>query len=98
MIMLKRRFTVNILSEFKNAFTASKSVSGNTINNLYYLVCKGRSNFLLRTSNKKRAKNEKKKEIELIEDDEYAREVQFLSEISDLESKIKEYKLFKLRM
>ena len=44
----------------------------------------------------KRAKYEETKEIEIYENEEYIKEVQYLAEISDLESKIKEYKAMQI--
>ena len=96
LIVLKRRFTVDVLPEFKAALLSSNSVSGSIYFSLSLLVSKGRSNFLLRSPKRKRGKYEEIKEVELIENDEYIKEVQYLAEISDLQSKIKEYKALQI--
>ena len=44
----------------------------------------------------KRAKYEETKEVEIYENEEYIKEMQYLAEISDLESKIKEYKAMQI--
>ena len=59
-------------------------------------MSKGRSNFLLRSPKRKRGKYEEIKEVELIENDEYIKEVQYLAEIGDLQSEIKEYKALQI--
>ena len=82
LIVLKGRFTVDVLPEFKAALLSSNSVSGSIYFSLSLLVSKGRSNFLLRSPKKKRGKYEEIKEVELIDNDEYIKEVQYLAELS----------------
>ena len=95
-IILKRRFTVNVLPEFKAALVNSKSVSGNPTFGSSTLISEGRSNFLLLPPTRKRAKIEEMKEIELVENEEYFKEAQYLKEITELESKINEYKVIQI--
>ena len=60
------------------------------------LVTRGRSNFLLRSPRNKRPKLEERKEVEIIQNDDDIKEIQLLAEISDLQSKINEYRGFQI--
>ena len=44
----------------------------------------------------KRAKYEETKEVEIYENEEYIKDMQYMAEISNLESKIKEYKAMQI--
>ena len=56
------------------------------------LVSRGRSIFFLLSPRSKRPKLEERKEVEIIENEDDLAEIQLLAEISNLQSKIKEYK------
>ena len=93
-IINKRKLTVNILPEFKTAFIASKSISGNLL--FTYISVMRKIYFLLRPPKEKREKLEERKEVEIMEDESEVNKLQYREEIADLNSKINEYKILQI--
>ena len=51
---------------------------------------------MLRPPKEKREKLEERKEVEIMEDESEVKELQYMEEIADLNSKIKEYKILQI--
>ena len=96
-IILKKNFTVKVLSEFASAMLNSHRISSNIkIQLMYYLAINGRSHFWLRNPRKRSKPIEEEKEVLASNHELDIKNAELNNEINILSEKINEYKILYL--